>query len=202
MSNISVVLFDLGNVLIEWDQDRLLRKIFADTNTADTPELRQHFKIWNDLWDGGAMCEDCKTQIAQYPQYAPVIQAYSDQWIVALGYAIEGTVHVLESIKQNGFRIYAASNFARDKFEEARPRMPFLVLFDGIQISGTIGLKKPQPAFFEKMMKDFDFKAEQAVFIDDLEANIAAARSLGINGVHFKAPEQLKRDINPLLRVS
>lgn len=198
MSEFSVVLFDLGNVLIEWDQDRLLRRIFADTGTTDTPELRQLFKGWNDEWDACSMGDGCKIQQELYPQYKEVIQAYNEQWTVSLGFAIEGTVSVMRHLKSCGYRIYAASNFASDKFEIARERMPFLDEFDGVQISGTLGIKKPDVRFFEQMVERFSFCPSEALYIDDLSANILAACELGIVGIQFQDPVQLKEEIQAL----
>jgi len=199
MTQKNVLLCDIGKVLIGWDQDRLLDKVFSVTNTPGSPEIRTLFKAWNDCWDHGNMRTLARQQIQSYPQYEPLICAYRDYWEVSLDPVIEGTVDVLRAAKTSGYKLYAASNFSTDTFEIARPHLTMLDLFDGIQISGQINICKPKAAFFENMMHDFSFTASEALFIDDKIENIEGAQKLGITAIHFKNPTQLKADIAPFL---
>jgi HAD superfamily hydrolase (TIGR01509 family) len=73
--------------------------------------------------------------------------------------------------------------------------MTFLECFHGIQISGDVGIIKPDNAFFHHLMATFGFRPQEALFIDDLEGNILAAQGLGLAAIQFRNPEQLERDI-------
>jgi 2-haloacid dehalogenase len=201
MNQTSVLLFDIGNVLIGWNQSRLLDRVFETTSLEDTPNTRKLFAEWNDRWDAGSMRDLCEHEIAQHPDLEPAIRAYCDFWALSLDPVLEDVFDIVEDAKKAGYSLYTASNFAMDNFELTKPRMPRLALFDGLHISGERGLCKPDTAFFEDMMQRFGFKAENALFIDDRPANIAGAQKTGIQSHLFATAPALRsylQDINLL----
>ena len=64
------------------------------------------------------------------------------------------------------------------------PRADFPALFDSVVISGEIGMRKPEEEIFRHAARTLGLEPEDCVFIDDIEANIAAARACGMTGVH------------------
>ena len=71
--------------------------------------------------------------------------------------------------------------------------------FDALIISAEIGMIKPQPEVYELALKQFQVKAEEAAFIDDMSANITAANAFGLHGILFRNPAQVKADLKALL---
>jgi beta-phosphoglucomutase-like phosphatase (HAD superfamily) len=73
---------------------------------------------------------------------------------------------------------------------------------ENIVISGAIHCNKPHPAFFEHILKNYNIRPEDCVFIDDQEENLQAARKLGITGLHIKHDKKgyktLKRELQRL----
>lgn len=195
MARFNVGLFDIGDVLIRWHQDRLLDKAFELTGAEDTAETRALFKHWNDIWDAGHQKNLSEKQKKEYPALTPVIDAYFANWGLSLGEVIEGTFDIVAALKQRGFRLYTASNWGTDTFEFARPCMPRLALFDAVHISGTNGICKPDPAFWTDMMRRFEFRAEEALFVDDRQKNIDGAASVGLTTHLFSTPENLRTDL-------
>ena len=189
--NYEAILFDLGNVLIRWDPSALIAELEALAPEPDRPFLRQQIHNWGVLWDRGRLDEGIERTISQQPEYAAFLRAFCAHWSETLGFPIDGSVALLRSLKAQGYKVYAASNWAADTYEQSRERMPFLDLFDGLQISGQVGLTKPDPAFFRKMMQDFGISPDKALFIDDHRDNIEAAKSLGFTTILFESPEQL-----------
>ncbi|MDD3182985.1 MAG: HAD-IA family hydrolase [Alphaproteobacteria bacterium] len=195
MSKINVLLFDIGNVLIGWDQASLLNKVFEVSGVQDTPELRALFKAWNDAWDSGSMRELSQKQIEDYPAYAAAIRAYCEYWPISLKPVIEESFDIVQEAKRAGYRLYTASNFSSDNFETTLPRLPRLALFDAVHISCTFGICKPNPLFWTDMMQRFDFCADEAFFIDDRHDNVEAATKLGIASHLFETPQKLRADL-------
>ncbi|WP_239115241.1 HAD family hydrolase [Planotetraspora kaengkrachanensis] len=70
-----------------------------------------------------------------------------------------------------------ANDYPRDGWDE---------LFDAIVISGEVGMRKPEPRIFHHALGLISLEPQQCVFIDDIEANIDAARTLGIVGIHHR----------------
>ncbi len=72
-------------------------------------------------------------------------------------------------------------------------------LFDVILISSEISVAKPDREMFEIALNKLGITPEEAVFIDDQQKNIEAAKALGIKGIRFQDLEQLKKDLSKLL---
>ena len=64
-----------------------------------------------------------------------------------------------------------------------------------LQVSGEIGLIKPDLAIYEKHTRDFGLSPAHTLFIDDAPANVEGARLAGWNAVQFTDPEKLKADL-------
>ena len=108
---------------------------------------------------------------------------------------IEGTVAILSELRGRAVPLYALTNFSAETFATQRSRFPFLDWFDGIVVSGDERVIKPDPRIFEILLTRHGVAARDAVFIDDVPANAAAATALGIHGIHFRSPDQLRRDL-------
>lgn len=195
MTQTRVILFDIGKVLIGWNQQRLIDKVLEVSGVPDTAVTRTLFIGWQDAWDKGSMRELSTEQMRDYPDLAPAIRAYCDHWTLSLDPVIEESFDIAEALKRTGYRLLTASNFAADTFAASRPHMPRLDLFDALYISGHTGICKPSPDFWLDMMQRFDFKAEEALFIDDRPANTHTASELGLTTHLFETPEKLRADL-------
>ena len=71
--------------------------------------------------------------------------------------------------------------------------------FDQILISAEIGLIKPDRLIFERMLSDLGVKPSEAVFVDDFLINVAAAKELGLEAIHFRGPNQVLDALQILL---
>ena len=97
-------------------------------------------------------------------------------------------------------KIYMLSN-AGDQFPAVLENRPFYPLFDGFVVSAHEKLAKPDPRIYRRLCERFDLKPEECFFIDDIEANILGAASIGMQGIVFdgdykkarKALEELER---------
>jgi epoxide hydrolase-like predicted phosphatase len=74
--------------------------------------------------------------------------------------------------------------------------------FDVIVISAEEGLLKPNPAIYELALERLGVNADEAVFIDDLEANVQGARNVGIFGIHFQTRTQALGELQTLLETN
>ena len=72
---------------------------------------------------------------------------------------------------------------------------PFLYQADEVIVSAHHQLMKPEPEICELLLSRYRLIPNECVFIDDLEPNIIAAENAGINGIHFKSPDQLKESL-------
>ncbi len=93
---------------------------------------------------------------------------------------------------------FALSNMEPDKFALRRARYGFFGLLDGCVISGLEGAAKPDRKIFEILLSRYGLEPAATVFIDDLPANVAAARELGVVAITFTTTARLRRDLRDL----
>jgi 2-haloacid dehalogenase len=188
--------FDLGGVLIDWDPRHLYRKLLADEAAVEeflatvcTPE-------WNAEQDRGRpFAEGIAELVERHPARAAAIAAYSERWTEMLGGEIDGSVELLAELRAAGVPLYALTNWSAETFVVARERFEFLDWFQAVLVSGEERVIKPDPRFFRLLLDRFGLTPATTFFVDDSEANVAAARRLGFDAVRFTGPEQLRRDL-------
>lgn len=198
-AQVTAVVFDLGGVLIDWNPRHLYRQLIDDE-----AEL-EHFlgticsSQWHLAHDLGADTEhSCRELAGLHPGYADLIMAWSDRSEEMIAGVLDDTIDVLGEVRALGLPCYALSNMEPDKYELRRARYPFFARFDGCVISGVEGVAKPDRKIFEVLLARYELDPGTTVFIDDLPANIAAARELGVVAVTFTTSAQLRRDLRDL----
>jgi 2-haloacid dehalogenase len=197
ISKIRVVIFDIGDVLLPSRNPYLLwHHLIPNEKMCEQTLLKIGFQGWGNEWDRG-LVSDCIVKMKMlYPQEAALIQTFADQWEKTLWKSADTeTIAIVRQLKRAGYKLYLASNWPADDFERARPYMPFLDLFHGMQISGHVQLVKPDTAFFIRLMDKLAFKSEEAIFIDDKKTNVDAACALGMCGIVFKTADQLHSEL-------
>ena len=108
---------------------------------------------------------------------------------------IDGSVTLLKTLHENGVPLYSITNFAADTFAETVERFAFLALFRDTVVSAEERIAKPDRRIFVRAMERFGIAPERTLFIDDLEANVAAARGIGLHAVRFTSPETLRIEL-------
>jgi len=201
MSNsITTVVFDIGNVLIEWNPEYLYVRLIPDTE-----ERRRFLETvctmdWNLEQDlGRPWAEAVAVLTRQHPDKAELIRAYSDCWHEMVPGEISGTPALLAALVAQGTPLYAITNFSEEKFAEAQERFAFLKSsFRDIVVSGAERLIKPDPRIYQLLLERNGLDAEACLFIDDSEKNIEAARQLGMAVHHFRNADGLRAELERL----
>jgi 2-haloacid dehalogenase len=193
----SVAIFDLGGVLIRWNPRFLYRKLFDGDEAAMEDFLATVCTTeWNEQQDAGrSFAAATQALLPRHADKLELIEAFHKRFDEMIPGAIDGAVEVLSEVKQRGVPIYAISNWSAETFPPQHARFPFLSWFDGIVISGREGVIKPDPRIFRILFERYGVTPESAVFIDDVARNAEAAAALGLYGIHFQSPEQLRREL-------
>lgn len=195
------VVFDLGGVLIRWRPQELIDAFYEDAALRDglRKEAFQH-QDWIEL-DRGTIDEAIAAERFAHRLGRPHTEMADLFARVRKSLTpLPATVEVLKRVRgRGGLSLYVLSNMAEPIFRDLETRYDFLGLFDGVVISGAIKLVKPEPAIFEHLMQRFAIAPAETVFIDDLEANVAAARELGFATILFEDAAQCERELQRLL---
>ncbi|GAA4062653.1 HAD family hydrolase [Nonomuraea soli] len=108
----------------------------------------------------------------------------------------EAMYGMLREVRKHGVKTCLLSN----SWGNSYPREGWDELFDAIVISGEVGMRKPEPRIFHHALDLIGLRPDECAFIDDIEANIAAAEALGINGILHKDAATTIAELERLLR--
>ena len=115
-----------------------------------------------------------------------------------VGGAIDETVAILEELAARRVPLYALSNWSAETWPHARRRFAFLDRFDGLVISGFEGTAKPEPEIFHRLLDRYELAPARTVFVDDVEANVEAARRAGLQAHRYLDAASLRDRLRTL----
>ena len=192
----TTVVFDLGGVLVDWDPRYLYRRLFDDPDEMESFLAEVTTLEWNAHQDAGRpWAEAIELLVAEHPERRELIEAFHRRWPEMLAGEIEGTVDVLAELRTAGVRLVALSNWSAEMFPVARARFDFLDWFEGIVISGDVGVNKPDRRIFEHLVERFRLDPAATLFIDDSPANVRAATALGFRTIRFTDATALRLEL-------
>jgi len=194
---ITTIIFDLGNVLVDWNPMHVYRDYF------DSEEKRNYFfenictSDWNEMQDEGrSIVEATQDLVNKFPEWEQPIRDYYGRWTEMLKGPIHESVEIFRQLKESGkYKIYALTNWQAGLFDIALVRYNFMHWFDGRVVSGEEKTRKPFPEFYQRLLERYNINPAEALFIDDSLRNVKGAERLGINTIHFESPEQLKVEL-------
>jgi 2-haloacid dehalogenase len=194
------LIFDLGQVLVDWDPRHLYDRLIPDPVRRETFLTTVCPPSWNASLDAGTVLADAvRERSARFPEWAPEIAAYVEQWPAMLGGLLPGIEQLIDDLHAREVPLYALSNWSRETFPLALQRFPMLTsTFADIVISGEVGLVKPDPAIFGYALTRFGRSAQECLFIDDNADNVAGAGLVGLPAVRFTGVADLRQ--HPTIR--
>ncbi|WP_344491596.1 HAD family phosphatase [Nonomuraea monospora] len=207
------VLIDWGGVLTTSLSDSIARWIAADRIDADRyytvmRELIDHAYRGGDgeslvhalergEIDGAAFESDLAARLLTVDGVPPVAQGLLDRMFAGFE-RVEAMYDMLRDVRGNGVKTCLLSN----SWSNTYPRDDWDEVFDAVVISGEVGMRKPEPRIFQHALGRIGLTGEDCVFIDDIEANIVAARALGIAGIHHRDAATTIAEMETLLRLT
>tara|TARA_B100001175_G_scaffold314960_1_gene325402 strand:- start:4954 stop:5574 length:621 start_codon:yes stop_codon:yes gene_type:complete len=176
---IEAVVFDIGNVLIEWHPERYFdRTIGSDKRRALFSEVDLHGM--NDRIDLGEGFRDVIYSVADAnPKWRAEIQDWHDNWIQLASPSIDHSVRLLRALRSSGMPVFSLTNFGIESFAYAQKNYDFLKEFDRDYVSGHLRVIKPDPKIYEILEQDCGIEPSKLLFTDDRADNIEMAKSRG-----------------------
>lgn len=188
MNQPQAVIFDIGNVLIEWNPER-----FYDARIGREARSRMFAEVdlhgMNDRIDAGGLFRETVYETAEsYPVWRDEIRMWFDNWIDMAQPRIEGSIALLRTLRAKGVPVFALTNFGIHSFAYAETQYDFLSEFDRRYVSGHMGVIKPDPRIYEMVEKDCGHAPGEILFTDDRYDNIAVAHARGWRTHLFEGP--------------
>lgn len=191
------IVFDMGNVLIRWCPEVFIERLGVPEE--DRPLLLSEVfgrTEWLQL-DGGliSFADAVAAMQGRLPErlHSAAHTLVFDWWKRPL-LPIEGMGALIHELKALGYGIYLLSN-ANVDLPKYFDRIPGSECFDGRIVSAEWKLLKPQPEIYRLLLLEYNLKAEECFFVDDLTQNVEAAVREGMSGAAFQGAELLREEL-------
>jgi glucose-1-phosphatase len=207
-SNIEVILYDLGNVILPFNHHQIAEKLarFSQGNESGDPEAIFSFLFAREK---GAINKYETGRVSSSEFFLLLKESFH------LSLSFEDFVPIWNDIftedpevsrmilSQKGkWRLGLVSNTNTLHFDHALSKFPIVRVFDRWILSHEVGFKKPDAEIFQEAMKWAGVEPGRILFIDDMKRHVEAARSLGMEAIHFTSALQLKEELSKKLIIS
>ena len=193
---VSVILFDLGNVVVDWQPRRLYRARIKDPQRLESFLSEVCTLAWHTAHDRGVpMDANIEARIADYPEFADDIRAWKTQWLDMFEGYVAGMPELIGRLESRRHPLFALTNLPAEKAEETFGAFPMLRVFRNVLVSGVVGVVKPDPAIYRLALDMMGCPPDEVLFIDDRADNTDAARAMGFQTHTFTDAGALERDL-------
>ena len=191
------ILFDVGGVLLNNGWDHLERAAAVAAFHLDNDEFERRHAELDDPWERGEI------SMADYLTYTVFHEPrhFSPEDFAAFVFSQShllpnGALPILRELAASGkYLLGALNNEARETNEHRFSHFGLRNHFDVALSSCFLGLRKPEPAIYRRAVDIVGRNPERILFIDDREANIAAAKTMGMGAILFRGDVDLRREL-------
>lgn len=195
------VVFDIGNVLVQFRWKEVMIELGYSEEQIQALFKGLFLSNWWSEWDRGvipeeelfeAMRKECKGLENEMLKF----MEHKGELVLQFDYVIEW----MKELKAKGMKIYLLSNYPRSLFElHMEKSFTFVPYVDGKIISGYVKHIKPEKEIYAILLDTYKLKAEECVFLDDMEANIIGAREMGMKGIVFNGYDEAHKELERII---
>ena len=186
------MVFDIGNVLMDFRWKEYMRSLFGEDETL-IQTINQG--IWhNGCWaamDKGEMdgAATLRSAVAFAPQYEKEIKLTLDSVAHAF-HKFKYSIPWIQELKRMGLNVYYLSNYSAFSVAANPDVLDFIPYMDGGVFSFEVKAVKPEPEIYRCLCEKFGLKPEECLFTDDVPANVNGAQACGFQGIVFEGYEK------------
>lgn len=189
------VVFDIGNVLMEYNPPRYARLLFTEDERLqrEMVSIVHESPYWVRLDEGTLTRQEAIIYMTrERPELRPQAQLLLDNF-VRISRPMQEGCEAVEQCRAMGKKLYLLSNYHNQAFEELRKVLPIVDTFDGEIISARVKQLKPHDDIYQTLLKTYELNPTRTVFIDDTTANAEGAVRNGMEAICYRVPGQLNR---------
>ncbi len=189
---VRAIIFDIGRVLIRIDASRAMKGMAAGLSLSPD-ELWSAIEKdprWKDWQEGRIAARDWHLHMKQRFGGSVTFEEFTKTWNLVLDPEPIHPNAMFERLSKN-YRLALLSNTDPIHVAHMESHYHFLAYFPARIYSCAVGVTKPNPLIYREAIRACRVRAEEAVYIDDIAANVEAAQRLGMAGIQFESPTQL-----------
>ncbi len=199
MAEIDAILFDIGNVLIEWDPRHLYRKLLPDEAERErflseicTPE-------WHFAHDQGVSFEqNAATLKLKHAEHADLIDQWGARYMEMVPGEVAGMADLLGALANTDLGLHGLTNMPSTILPKCKAQFSLLNHLQTVVVSGDERVCKPDQAIYKLALTRMGTDPSRTLFVDDTFSNTQAAEQLGFHTHWFKRAEGLKAHLGEL----
>lgn len=200
------LMFDLGGIILPLNREEAFRRFREfGIDTERYMGIYGQREFFRDMEAGDISVEDFLSQLAAATGRETV--TYEEAAWLWQGYCMPvpvGRLHTLQHLRKK-YHVCLLSNtspFVMDLMESpsfSEEGQPLSHYFDTVFVSYRMHAYKPDPQIFLQALQSDDMRADETLFIDDSQRNIAAAEALGIHGLWVETNEEWEEKLSLVL---
>ena len=181
------IFLGMGNILLRFDPEYSINKY---CKAQEEKDIIRKALFQGEEWlmsDAGEISDKDKFEKVKHKvpeKYHESLKNCAENWDDCM-VPLKGAKEFCDYLKNKGYGIYVLSN-ASDKFYTYFPRFLPLDYFTGYVVSCDIHMLKPNEDIYKHILEKYNLKAEECLFIDDVDKNVEGAKKLNINAEVFK----------------
>lgn len=198
MSQIKNIVFDVGRVLIHYDEDHVLTQLLGESPHKN--RIKEELllsEIWQQLDRGTLTNQEAasvlRKRLDHIHNIEEIVHHVLDNFIHHLNLDEASKALFLEL--ERDYPMYILSNFQAGPFETFMDLHPFIKKSTAIVVSANVKMMKPEKEIFTYLLDTYQLLPQETLFIDDMPENIKAAQSMGIHGIVFKSANQVRDEL-------
>lgn len=191
MTKPSIVVFDLGKVLVEFDYSIAARKI-AERCGLPPAEVKKHLDYSPVLfrYETGLMTrEEFFDEVRRVTNFPGGIGEFSS-YFADIFWEIPLMIEIQGALKRSRIPTYIFSNTNDLAIEHIRQNFPFFANFDGYILSYEVGAMKPDAKIYEELEKMSGKRGDEILYLDDRQENVDAGAARGWQVILQTDPQQ------------
>jgi HAD superfamily hydrolase (TIGR01509 family) len=194
MTTLSVIVFDLGRVLVDLDFDAFPRLLGFERSHASPSAKSSIERLAIQYETGKITTELFFNSLDDILHHKFRREELLNAWNAIIGEENSAIAPIVDAVQLH-YRTAILSNTSPTHFQKALDTLPTLRKFSKRYLSYEIGAMKPDLAVYRHVIENLNVDPSTILFIDDISENIIAAQQCGMVGVLFTDPLRLRGEL-------
>jgi len=187
MAMIDAILFDIGNVLVQWDPRHLYRKLLPDEGAVERFLSEVCTLEWHFAHDQGVSFEANAAPLKErHPDHSELIGLWGERYLEMSPGEVPGISAVMDRAEHAGLAFHGLTNMPSSIFPKLTKAFSPVARLETVVVSGDEKICKPDPAIYQLALNRAGTDPARTLYVDDSLANANAASELGMVSHHFK----------------
>lgn len=195
------IIFDVGNVLVEFRPYERMKDLNFPKEVID---ILMEKVVMNPVWsefDLGVKSDEEVLEL--FKSKAPLYEEYLEKLFedfTDICFSYDYSASWVKSFQDRGFNTYVLSNYPVNVWKlHEKTQFTFMPYMNGKIVSAMVKMVKPNEDIYYELLKTYNLKAEECIFMDDRIDNVNTANRLGFHGIVFTSKDEVDQKINEII---